>query len=129
MVGLARTREIVNNTMNPVNSTRIVFMTHLLGEKGKTTTSHRCETEGSARNIRRREGTAAVETVTRCHTTPLDCILASLPVSNRVKRAGTGSGHWIEPMRERDIERSNVRSNVSEWRFTGTRDAIGHPLC
>jgi hypothetical protein len=121
MVGLARTREIVNNTMNPVNSTRIVFMTHLLGEKGKTTTSHRCETDGSARNIRRREGTAAVKTVTRCHTTPLDCILASLPVPNRVKRAGAGSGHWLEPMRERDIERSHMRRDASEWRVNGMR--------
>jgi hypothetical protein len=34
-VGLARAREIVNNTMKPVNSTRIAFMTHLLGEKGE----------------------------------------------------------------------------------------------
>jgi hypothetical protein len=79
-VGLARTREIVNNTMKPVDSTRIVFMTHLLGEKGKTATFHRCETDGSVRKIRRREGIAAVETVTRCHATPLDRILASLPV-------------------------------------------------
>jgi hypothetical protein len=45
-------------------------------------------------------GTTAVETVTRSHITPLERILASRPVSNRVKRAVTGSGNLVEPIRQ-----------------------------
>jgi hypothetical protein len=41
-----------------------------------------------------------VGTVTRGHTTPLECILASLPVYNRVKRTATGSGHRVAHMRD-----------------------------
>jgi len=102
-VGLARAREIVDSTMKPVDSTRIAFMMHLLGEKGKTTTSCGCEADVRARKEPRGKGTTAVETVSRCHTTPLERFIASLPISNGVKRPGIGSGKW-NPLTERDSD-------------------------